>query len=153
MMRPKNNDLTDRQYRFVSEYLKDCNGKQAAIRAGYAAGSAEVSASRLLSQDKVRKIVDEHQAKLREKDKQAAESISDKIRRRLWEEADDFSEFASHSARIRALELLGKIYGEFIIDNKQKTDALSDILAGLNGKVMGVTRDDPLNASDDDESY
>lgn len=153
MMRPKNNDLTDRQYRFVSEYLKDCNGKQAAIRAGYAAGSAEVSASRLLSQDKVRKIVDEHQAKLREKDKQAAESISDKIRRRLWEEADDFSEFASHSARIRALELLGKIYGEFIIDNKQKTDGLSDILAGLNGKVMGVTRDDPLNASDDDESY
>lgn len=119
MMRPKNNDLTDRQYRFVSEYLKDCNGKQAAIRAGYAAGSAEVSASRLLSQDKVRKIVDEHQAKLREKDKQAAESISDKIRRRLWEEADDFSEFASHSARIRALELLGKIYGEFIIDNDQ----------------------------------
>lgn len=51
-------DLNDKQRRFVEEYLKDLNGKQAAIRAGYAVPSAEVTASRLLSQDKLRKAVD-----------------------------------------------------------------------------------------------
>lgn len=50
-----------------------------------------------------------------------------------------------------ALTNAAKIKGLFIIDNKQKTDGLSDILNGLNGKVLGVTRDDPLNASDDDQ--
>jgi phage terminase small subunit len=39
---------TARQSRFVREYLRDYNGKQAAIRSGYSTRSAEVTASRLL---------------------------------------------------------------------------------------------------------
>ena len=46
-------DLNARQSRFVEEYLLDLNGKQAAIRAGYSAKTAEVQASRLLSHAKV----------------------------------------------------------------------------------------------------
>ena len=42
-----------RQARFIEEFLVDANGKQAAIRAGYAAGSAEVAASKLLRNPKV----------------------------------------------------------------------------------------------------
>ena len=61
------------------------------------------------------------------------------MRRRLKEEADDFSEFASHSARIKAIELIGKINGVFEIDNKQKVDPLSSMLASLGGKVIGVS--------------
>jgi phage terminase small subunit len=37
--------LTLRQQRFVEEYLRDCNGRQAAIRAGYSVKTAEVQAS------------------------------------------------------------------------------------------------------------
>jgi phage terminase small subunit len=40
--------LNVRQERFVLEYLKDCNGTQAAIRAGYSRKGAEVHAHRLL---------------------------------------------------------------------------------------------------------
>jgi len=40
--------LTPKQSRFVEEYLIDLNGKQAAVRAGYSAKSAEAQASRLL---------------------------------------------------------------------------------------------------------
>ena len=40
--------LTSKQSRFVAEYLIDLNGKQAAIRAGYSAKTAEVQASQLL---------------------------------------------------------------------------------------------------------
>lgn len=47
------NKLAPKQQRFVEEYPKDLNGKQAAIRAGYSARSAEVHASRLLSNAKV----------------------------------------------------------------------------------------------------
>ena len=46
--------LTPKQARFVEEYLIDLNGKQAAIRAGYSPGTAEVQASRLLRNAKVR---------------------------------------------------------------------------------------------------
>ena len=43
--------LTPRKARFVTEYLVDCNGAAAAVRAGYAPGSAKVAASRLLTSD------------------------------------------------------------------------------------------------------
>lgn len=49
--------LTPKQQRFVTEYLVDLNGTQAAIRAGYSAGAAEVQASRLLSNAKVQSAV------------------------------------------------------------------------------------------------
>lgn len=42
---------------FVQEYIIDLNGTQAAIRAGYAAGSAHVTAARLLSDDKVKALI------------------------------------------------------------------------------------------------
>ena len=47
-------DLPPRQARFVAEYLIDLNGKRAAIRAGYSPRSAEVTASKLLRNPKVR---------------------------------------------------------------------------------------------------
>lgn len=49
--------LTPKQKRFVLEYLKDSNGKQSAIRAGYAPKSAEVQASELLRLPKVQKFL------------------------------------------------------------------------------------------------
>lgn len=51
--------LTDKQKAFVSEYLKDFNGTQAAIRAGYARNSANEQAARMLAKDSVSKIVAE----------------------------------------------------------------------------------------------
>ena len=41
--------LAPKQLRFVEEYLIDLNGTQAAIRAGYSAAAAKVTASRLLT--------------------------------------------------------------------------------------------------------
>lgn len=46
-------DLPQKVLVFVAEYLKDLNGKQAAIRAGYSKRTAEAQASRLLSNVKV----------------------------------------------------------------------------------------------------
>lgn len=49
--------LNPRQARFVSEYLVDLNGKQAAIRAGYSERSAKQTACRLLGEAAVKKAV------------------------------------------------------------------------------------------------
>src|SRR5262249_26701415 len=50
--------LTPRQQRFVEEYLVDFNGKQAAIRAGYAPHTADITGSQLLALPKVKARVD-----------------------------------------------------------------------------------------------
>lgn len=50
--------LTAKQRLFVTEYLKDLNATQSAIRAGYAKDSAEVQASRLISNVKVKQAID-----------------------------------------------------------------------------------------------
>ena len=44
-------NLSAKQARFVAEYLVDGNGAAAAVRAGYAPGSAKVAASRMLTKD------------------------------------------------------------------------------------------------------
>lgn len=55
--------LTDKQQRFVEEYLVDLNATQAAIRAGYAASGASVEGTRLLANAKIASCVAEAQAK------------------------------------------------------------------------------------------
>src|SRR5262249_1107946 len=50
--------LTPRQQKFVEEYLVDFNGKQAAIRAGYAPHTADITGSQLLALPKVKARVD-----------------------------------------------------------------------------------------------
>jgi phage terminase small subunit len=55
--------LTPKQARFVAEYLIDLNGKQAAIRAGYAPSNAESTASTLLRDPKVSQAVAAGKAK------------------------------------------------------------------------------------------
>ena len=58
--------MTDQQHRFIDEYLIDCNGTHAAIRAGYAKHSAQAVSSRLLSNAKVADELARRQKKLSE---------------------------------------------------------------------------------------
>jgi len=56
--------LTDKQQRFVDEYLIDLNATQAAIRTGYSAKSAHVTGSRLLSDAKIQAAIAEGRSKI-----------------------------------------------------------------------------------------
>lgn len=55
-------DLTPKQQRFKDEYLLDLNATQAAIRAGYAERSADVTGARLLANANVRAAIDSAQS-------------------------------------------------------------------------------------------
>lgn len=55
----KKGELTEKQQRFVEEYLIDLNATQAAIRSGYSAKTADVQGSRMLANVKVQQAISE----------------------------------------------------------------------------------------------
>lgn len=137
-------ELNDKQAAFVREYLVDFNATQAAIRAGYSSKTAGQIGHELLKKPEV-------QQRLREFQRKAAEETQTDInwvRERLKAEATDYSEFASHSARIKAIELIARLNGDFEKDNKQKTDPLAEAIKSLGGNVLGAA---PVDEEDDDE--
>ena len=55
-------ELTEKQQRFVNEYLIDLNATQAAIRAGYSAKTADQQGCRMLTNVKVQQKISEEMA-------------------------------------------------------------------------------------------
>ena len=99
--------LTPKQHHFCIEYLKDRNGKAAAIRAGYSPNAAAQQAYELLKQPKIRAVVDAEQQDSLDR----VRVDRDWIIERLKIEAE---EAETDGARVRALELLGKEHGMFV---------------------------------------
>ena len=54
--------MTERQRKFVAEFLKSGNGTQAALRAGYSQNGAAVQATRLLRNANVRSAIEAERA-------------------------------------------------------------------------------------------
>ena len=129
------NTLNPKQEAFCREYVVDWNGTQAAIRAGYAPGSAEVQASRLLSDDKVKKFV----ADLAEQAIERNEISATWVIGQLWKVSLTAK---SDGARVRALELLGKYHALFI--DRQRIDSdleqmWDEEIAQKGAKILGVS--------------
>ena len=61
-MAKKKNTLTDKQKRFVEEYLVDLNATQAAIRAGYSVSTATAIASELLQKEHIAEAISKAKA-------------------------------------------------------------------------------------------
>lgn len=59
--------LSPKIERFCNEYLVDLNGKQAAIRAGYAAKNADVQASKMLTLPKVKEFIDQKKTEIQKR--------------------------------------------------------------------------------------
>lgn len=72
--------LNEKQKRFADEYLIDLNGAQAAIRAGYAEGSAKVQAARLLTDDNLQAYITEKRASLIEKTELTQEWVLNRLK-------------------------------------------------------------------------
>ena len=126
--------LTDKQKRFVEEYLVDLNATQAAIRAGYSEQTSYSIGQRLLKKVEVQEAIQQAQNKRSER----TQITQDEVIRRLIENVDismgkkatvitipsksenggvvgnDVAQFVYEpSAANKALELLGKHLGIF----------------------------------------
>jgi len=96
-------ELTPRQRMFALEYLANGqNGKQAAIKAGYSPKGAEVTASKLLTVPKVKRLVDSRLEKRAEKLELTAERIDLEISRLAYRDPKDFID--PKTKKFRSLE-------------------------------------------------
>ena len=102
-------ELTQRQIRFVQDFMKSNNVTQAAIRSGYSKKTASVQGSRLLTNVKVAEYVDAINERL-ESDKIAdiQEVMEYLTSVRRGEAKDQFDLDASLSERTRAASELAK---------------------------------------------
>jgi phage terminase small subunit len=71
--------MTQKQLRFIDEYLVDLNATQAAIRAGYSKKTAHVIGSENLGKPEIAKAVAERQAARSIKTRMTAEQVLDAI--------------------------------------------------------------------------
>ena len=82
--------LTNKQQRFVEEYLKDCNATQAAIRAGYAKSGAHVNGHKLLRNDKILPFILAKQKELAAQCNVEAKEVIDEIKKLAFANMQDF---------------------------------------------------------------
>ena len=119
-LRPLQVLKSDRQRRFVVEYLKDSCGAQAAIRAGYSPNCARQQAWDLLTRPDIRAALDVARAQFAERLECTVESVL----QRLVDVSAEAREAEQYSAAIRSLDLLGRHLGLF--GNQHSTTAVSE---------------------------
>lgn len=120
-------DLTPKQRAFVTEYMRDRNATQAALRAGYSKNVAGSVGCNLLKHPVVAKLIADQE----EANQVDALITVDKIVHRLNKIACDEQEKTSD--RIRADELLGKHLGMFTerVEMKGQIDTAVTKLDGI----------------------
>lgn len=121
----RSGELTPKQKRFADEYLVDCVGSKAAVRAGYSERSSRSAAYRLLANPAVRAYIDEQLACIHAKNIADAEEVLAFLTRVMRGETkeqvvmraggDQYLEMMEVPARerLKAAELIGKRYSMF----------------------------------------
>ncbi len=104
-------NLTDKQIRFIEEYLIDLNAKQAAIRAGYSAKSAEFQGSKLLADSKV-----SQELKLRQEVTSKKLEITKESLIKDLNDIKNLQKTKSPQAAIKAIEVISRMLGLFSPD-------------------------------------
>jgi phage terminase small subunit len=138
-------ELTPKQQRFCDEYLKDLNGTQAAIRAGYSENTAKEIASENLTKPNIQEYLNSKRIKLEKKTEITQEWVLKKLKR-IYIDANQVKEFAPAN---KALELLGKHLGMFAdrvklsgdkdgdpikVENKLTLDAINERIVQMLDK-------------------
>nr|DAR18306.1 MAG TPA: Terminase small subunit [Caudoviricetes sp.] len=151
--------LTDKQKRFVEEYLVDLNATQAAIRAGYSEQTAYSIGQRLLKKVEVQEAIQQAQNKRSER----TQITQDEVIRRLIENVDiasgkktivltqtrksgngeivgdDVAQFVYEPSSVnKALELLGKHLGMFAQKMELSGDLHIEQRAELNLSGLSI---------------
>lgn len=151
--------LKKKQIKFCEEYVKDYNGTQAAIRAGYKESNAASQACRLLKNDEVIKFIKENQKELQKKscltEEKVISQLEEILDRCLTKNAVTEWDYNEHcmvetgqwtfdsKGALKAIELLGKHLGMFEkTDNINLTLNSEDFINALNSKTAEVWNND-----------
>ena len=133
--------LTHRQESFIIQYIECQNGAEAARRAGYSQNTARQMANENLSKHYIQSAI----ADKRNEIMKDTESKVDWLISRLTSEALD--EENGESTRVRALEILGKVYGAYAPEKTEVTSYDGAFLADLDG-LPDPAKENPNELSD-----
>lgn len=100
-------NLTPKQARFCEEYLVDCNGRQAAIRAGYSRKTANQIASQNLAKLNIQNRIREMQQEASKRLRISADRVLNEIAKVAFEDSHRDGD------KLKACEMLGKHLGLF----------------------------------------
>ena len=135
--------LTEKQLRFVEEYLIDLNGAAAYRRAGYRAssdGAAAANAARLITNDNVARAI----ADARQRQQQRTQIKADDVIAGLHKEATREGDGASHSARVTAWTQIGKHLGMFVDRVKHEGGPVIQTIIGVSAAdILGTDTASP----------
>ena len=81
--------LAPKRFAFVQEYIKDLNGTQAAIRAGYSPRSANVTSTRLLMDANVQESIQEYKEMAAKRSQVSVDRIVEEYRRLAFANTTD----------------------------------------------------------------
>ena len=118
--------LTDRQERFVVEFLATANGAEAARRAGYSEHTAKEIASENLTKPNVKAAIDQKRNELMSDTEDKVQWLVERLTAEATADANN------DSTRVRALEILGKIHGAFAPTQSEVTTYSGTFLADLD---------------------
>lgn len=128
--------LTDKQKRFVSEYLIDLNATAAARRAGYSAKTADRIGPELLGKTCVSQAIQEAIQNRQQRMEITQDYVIKKLKEIIDKDASDAQDSdLKYSNKIKALELLGKHLGTWEPQDKQQTSV--EDLTALAEKLRG----------------
>lgn len=140
--------LNNRQLKFCLAILKGETGTSAAKSAGYSERAASQQASYLLASPKVSAYLAAHRRQAEDAAKAATLTDAKWVRQRLLEESKYYGKDATQAARIRAIELIAKLNGDFEADNKQK----AGIFDGIPAEALDFVRERLRQRGDGDEA-
>ena len=100
--------LTSKQERFISEYLVDLNGKQAAIRSGYSAKTAEQQAARLLSNVKVAEEIDKAKQTRAKRVEVTQDEVVQGLAKIAFGNIQDFAEWDQYKVKLAVSTTLAR---------------------------------------------
>ena len=120
--------LSAKRQRFVDEYCIDFNGTQAAIRAGYSANSANIQAARLLTNDNIKKALDEKRLEIAEESKLKVSDVIDELRKIAFSDITQVVSFSAAKAKVKSSRKLSE-------DAKKTIASVSQTQNGLTVKL------------------
>lgn len=141
------NRLTIKQRLFCEEYVKSQNASQSAIIAGYPAKTARSAGNRLINQSNIKNYLSQLREEVISQKGVDIGWVMDKfitISERCMQEVPVLDkkgaptgeyQFDSSGAN-KAVEMIGKMLGAFERDNKQKTEAVTEVIRTILTKAV-----------------
>lgn len=124
--------LTDRQERFVVEYLACANGAEAARNAGYSENTAKQMARENLTKPYLVAAIEAKRSELMKDTEDKVQWLINRL------EAEATSQDNNEATRVRSLELLLKVHGGFAPEKTEVTSFDGTFLADLDEEATEV---------------